>query len=403
MRHWLLVFFYFLIIQKTWGQSSQKKVEKKWFCKITIQDKTIDFSLVQTRGKGNSLRYTLVNGKEIIPLEKTEKIGDSLYCPISVFESKLIFPGSPGASFSGYFVNAKNQRMPFNAGLEIPSKNSNNINPKFIGNWKLYFHDSGIISDSGILITRQSGQKLYGTILTETGDYRYLNGSTNDNSAYLQTLDGGHSYRFDFETINDSLKGSFIYGPKGTDLFFGIKTKGIELKDGFENLQSSIGKPLVFKAKDFQGNEINQDSPIVKNKALVIQVLGTWCPNCMDETRFLASAYSKKPENVEFIGLAFERKPDLNQSFARIEILKSRLKVPYPIYWGGKANKDSAQKALPILKKVFAFPTTIFIKEDGLIYKVHSGFSGPATGKFYDDWTKEFFKILEELKSDPKK
>ena len=59
--------------------------------------------------------------------------------------------------------------------------------------------------------------------------------------------------------------------------------------------------------------------------------------------------------------------------------------------------------AVPFLPKIFAFPTTVFIKADGTVYKVHSGFSGPATGRFYTGWETEFYEILKEIDPDAKK
>jgi thiol-disulfide isomerase/thioredoxin len=125
--------------------------------------------------------------------------------------------------------------------------------------------------------------------------------------------------------------------------------------------------------------------------------MGSWCPNCLDETRFLTEVWKEKPSKVEFAGIAFERKPDLKSAFERIQAVKSRLSVPYPVFWGGMSQKDSALKAFRGIEKIPAYPTTIFVKKDGTVYKVHSGFSGPATGIHYEAWKKEFSLIMSEL------
>ncbi len=384
------------------AQKSTKVSSEKWICKVKIQDKTIDFYLVRKHWKGVSDQFILWNGKEKIDLNKKTEIGDSLNFPISVFESKLIFPRKLTSSFSGFYINSKNQRLPFFAEKVIQRIDYQKAKSaiKIKRNWKIYFHEGGMPTDSGLLVTQQNGDSIYGTILSETGDYRFLNGKVSNNTAYLQTLDGGHSYRFDYEVKNDSLFGTFIYGPKGTQLFYGFKSNVTELQSGFELSKGWIGKKLQFKARDESGNEVNQSLGLLQNKALVIQILGSWCPNCLDETRFLSAAFSQKPKGVEFIGLAFERKPDLKQSFDRINVLRSKLKVPYPIFCGGYANKDSAKLSVPFLTKVFAFPTTVFVKADGTIYKVHSGFSGPATGNIYKDWEFEFNRILNAIDPD---
>jgi thiol-disulfide isomerase/thioredoxin len=130
---------------------------------------------------------------------------------------------------------------------------------------------------------------------------------------------------------------------------------------------------------------------------LVVQVLGSWCPNCLDETRFLVEKYTTRPENVEFVGLAFERKSDFAYAKSRIEVVKNKLQVPYPMLIAGISNKDSAAKVLASISRVAAFPTTIFVRADGRVLKVHTGFSGPATGAFYEAWKKEFDLLVAEI------
>jgi hypothetical protein len=78
-------------------------------------------------------------------------------------------------------------------------------------------------------------------------------------------------------------------------------------------------------------------------------------------------------------------------------VVRNKLKVPYTIAWAGAASKDSALKAIPALGKMEAFPTTIFVRKDGSIHKIHSGFSGPATGPYFLAWRKEFEELLQEI------
>jgi len=114
--------------------------------------------------------------------------------------------------------------------------------------------------------------------------------------------------------------------------------------------------------------------------------------------RFYYETYkTNKPENVEFVGLAFERKNDLAYAYSRIGVVKSRLKVPYPIFWGGLASKDTASSVLPSITSVLSFPTTIFVKTDGSVLKVHTGFAGPATGTYFARWKEEFADLLKQI------
>jgi hypothetical protein len=73
--------------------------------------------------------------------------------------------------------------------------------------------------------------------------------------------------------------------------------------------------------------------------------------------------------------------------------------VKYPILITGVAVSDTAltQKTLPQIKKIKAFPTSIFIDKKGNIRKIDSGFNGPATGEHYIEFEKEFNQLVEKL------
>jgi hypothetical protein len=44
-----------------------------------------------------------------------------------------------------------------------------------------------------------------------------------------------------------------------------------------------------------------------------------------------------------------------------------------------------------------SFPTTLIIDKKGSIRKIHTGFNGPATGKYYTDFKKEMSVFINQL------
>jgi hypothetical protein len=120
----------------------------------------------------------------------------------------------------------------------------------------------------------------------------------------------------------------------------------------------------------------------------------------MDETKFLSDYYNKNHERgFEVIGLAYERTPDFKASQKALMPFEKRLNVQYPILITGVAVGDTnlTQKTLPQIKKIKAFPTSIFIDKKGYIRKIDSGFNGPATGEYYTKFKKEFEQFVEKL------
>jgi len=367
--------------------------QKTWSCGLLIRQDTIRFELVQEKGG----EFYIRNGEEKVLMEKLSESGDSVKYALSVFDAFLIFPKRTGATFGGWYrkgdAKVPSKGLAFLAG--IPARKVLNTGSlKVEGSWPLEFLEGDVVKDKGILVLRQRGNQISGSILTETGDYRFLNGEISGRSGYLHTFDGGHAwfFRLNFSESGQNLEGSFVFSQTGAQRFRGVKQDGARLASGFSEGKEGLFR---FSGLDAGGNRIGMEA--FRGKGLVLQVMGTWCPNCLDETKFLVEEFASRPANVEFAGLAFERGNDANYAQQRIATVKRKLLVPYPVYWGGNANKDSASAALPDVGGIKAFPTTVFVKSDGRILKVHSGFSGPATGDAYEAWRKEFRELLKQL------
>jgi hypothetical protein len=78
----------------------------------------------------------------------------------------------------------------------------------------------------------------------------------------------------------------------------------------------------------------------------------------------------------------------------------AKLKVNYDFVIAGTNDKAQAAETLPMLNKVVAFPTTIFIGKDGKVKKIHTGFSGPGTGFYYEQGIQKFNETVNELLSE---
>ena len=371
---------------------------REWNCRMHLQEEVISFKIIRDQHG----EFSLMNGSEVVSMEKKIDRGDSAEYALSVFDARLVFPRNPGNTFQGWYrkgdAKIPSSGLLFEAAFntseparEIPDDKTSS------SRWPIEFLEGDKVSEKGILLLNQKGSQISGSILTPTGDYRFLNGEIKGTKAYLQTFDGGHAwyFRMEFPVEGNSLKGEFLYSQSGKQSFRGIRNDQAELESGFS--KPEVKNSLHFSATDASGIKISEAN--FKGKALVIQVLGSWCPNCLDETRFLSEEYASRPAGIEFLGLAFERKNDAAYVNDRIATVKRKLTVPYPIYGAGMANKDSASKALPEAGGIKAFPTTLFVKKNGEILKVHSGFSGPATGAAYDAWRKEFREILKQLEN----
>jgi thiol-disulfide isomerase/thioredoxin len=249
----------------------------------------------------------------------------------------------------------------------------------------------------------QNGTAVQGSFLTPTGDYRFLNGSLNGDSLFLSTFDGSNAMLFKAVIEADgTLKGAQWSGVKAyktwtakldTDAKLPDATKLTFLKPGYDKVD--------FSFPDSEGKTVSLSDPKYKDKVVIIQILGSWCPNCMDETNFLAPWYDKnKDRGVEIVGLAFERSDKPEVSNPKIKKMISRFGMNYPVLLAGTNSDEATAKALPMLNKVMSYPTTIFIDKKGKVREIHTGFSGPGTGEYYDQFVEEFNGLISKMISE---
>ena len=360
--------------------------------------------------------YTVfvLNGKERLPMDPATVQGDSLHIPMALFESELVAK-IDGNRLRGVWRRRRTaqqvQTLPFDAQQGLPYqfvKDEESPTTNLSGKWATDFGSkSGKVDTvNAVGVFTQTGNRVAGTFLTPTGDYRYLDGNVVGDSLFLSCFDGSHVYLFKakYDSAAKTLTGGHWAGVSGYEDWVAHFDPKAELPDPAKLTYLKPGaKTLTFTFPepdrgDGPGKTVSMADPRFKNKVTIVQILGSWCPNCMDETNFLSPWYKRnKQRGVEVVGLAFERSPEMAESGPKIERMKQRFQIDYPVVLAGTNDKAQASKALPDLNAVVAFPTTIFIDKKGQVRHIHTGFSGPGTGKYYDEYVEEFNRLVDKL------
>jgi thiol-disulfide isomerase/thioredoxin len=373
-----------------------------WHAAIKTQSgKEIPFTFAVT-DVGGKKHLAIINGSERFKVDDVKTAGDSVWIHMPLFDADLkgkfegnILKGQwikhlPNREATAdFYAVAGNYRF-----FKSPSASAYNVN----GRWSAIFASG----DTTVAEFKQLGTKVTGTFLTTTGDYRFLEGVVNKDSLYLSTFDGTHAYLFTAKIKdNHTLTGGKQYaGYAGTDKWEAVKNANAKLPDAYSLTYLKPGaKKMDFTFTDLDGKKVSLSDARFKNKVVILQIMGSWCPNCMDETAYLVNFYKKyHPKGVEVVGLAYERSTDFNRSKKSIEQLKDRFGVTYPLLVTGyTSDKKELTKSLPVLANFLGFPTTIIIDKKGDVRKIHTGFSGPGTGKYYTEFTTEFEKLNDEL------
>jgi thiol-disulfide isomerase/thioredoxin len=379
-----------------------------WRATIEIQGQQLPFNFEVTEDNQGGYDIYLRNAGERLLLDEVSVKGDSIDIGLHIFDAN-IKASIHGDTLRGEFIKnyEKDYNIPFEAihGLThrfTKSQLSNTSAPDFSGKYSVNFiHEADTTKAVGIF--QQHGDSVTGTFLTPTGDYRYLEGNVVNGMLQLSTFDGNHAYIFTATKQGDNnLMGEFYSGKNWMEFWEAQKNENAALPDAESLTYLKEGFDQIdFTFPDVNGKKVTPHDDKYKNKVVILQLFGTWCPNCMDETKFLTPWYNaNKSRGVEIIGLAYERKDDFDYASSRVKKMIEKFGVNYDFVIAGTNDKEKASQTLPMLNKVMAFPTTIFVGKDGKVKKIHTGFAGPGTGIYYDQFVQHFNETINELLSE---
>ncbi|MDE1190732.1 MAG: TlpA disulfide reductase family protein [Arachidicoccus sp.] len=375
-----------------------------WRAAIIRPDGKQIFFNLHTATEKNKTVFYLDNASESIKISDVSFNDDSVIINMPVFESgfraKIISPDSLNGSWIRASIG-KNIVLPFTAttknAARFPTKYGN-ASRNLSGKFAITFTKSNEPAIGNFI---QKGNKIQGSILTPTGDDRYLEGILSADSVWLSGFDGIHSLLYEAKISGNNISGTSYSGAISKEDFIGEKKDSPTLPNSAAMyVKDSADGHLNFKFKDLNEEEISINDNRFKNKVVILDIMGSWCPNCMDETAFLSNYYKKNKERgVEIIGLCYELTTDFNRSKKSIEKFQKQFDVKYPLLITGVSVADPlrTEKTLPQLTDIKMFPTTIILDKTGKIRKIDTGFEGPATGDYYINYVNEFNTLIDKL------
>lgn len=363
---------------------------------------------------GPRLRAVIVNGREEAVISRVERSGDQIVFRFEHYDSEIEATLKDGR-LEGRFrrtVPAGDSILPFVAtkGEErrfLPSTKKGAALAEIAGAWAVEFTDgeSREVAQGEFV---QEGNQVFGTFLTPTGDYRFLSGSFENGHLRLSSFDGAHVFLFEALAQDDgSLKGDFWSRETYHATWTARRAAAEEqvLPDAWSQvgLSNSEGR-FHFDFPDLEGRQLSLADPRFRGKVVVVNLFGSWCPNCNDEAPLLA-AWSRRfrQDGLEIVGLAFEYTGKPERDREQVRRFAARHAVDYPLLLAGLSDKKKAAASLPDLTRVAAFPTTIFIGRDGKVRKIHSGFAGPGTGSHHSELVTELETLIRSLLAEPYK
>jgi len=384
---------------------AQNAITFPFIAEIQLNDRLQIQVTASLAEKNSKSPITIYNGKEVYQLSVNKRIGDTIVYqfPAQDAEWRIAF-SDDFSEARGWWVNY-NKKVPVRYPVHlymtlsemIPKPDS--IFPELFGRWKVLF-EPGTPNEEvlvGVFQQEMNG-RIFGSFLSETGDYRYLHGYAANGKLHLQTYTGYWAFVVEAD-LNGSneMTGVFYSGGKSRSSFKAIKDETVQLRDEAEltYLIKRDERVVLNNLSKLNGRKTNLD--LSKNRQLtLIQIMGTWCPNCIDDANLLKelhAAYGK--QGLEIIALGFEVGNDNKKQRSRFKRFVKDLQVNYPVYLAGTSSKEAAAAYFPMLNGIMSFPTSILVDEQGKIIVIHTGFSGPATGAAYTELVNKYKQEIE--------
>ncbi|MFD2098428.1 peroxiredoxin family protein [Flagellimonas iocasae] len=393
-----------LLVASCKNEEERKLALGDWVGKMEVLDsRLLPFNFTLSLNEDGKYIMEMRNAEEVIIVDEITINGDSLNIRMPIFEGHFTGTFTENEMKGNFIEEGKERSVPFsavhgdNTRFEVKEDATVNIS----GIWETYFNVNTQNEYPAKGIFMQNGNNVKGTFRTKTGDYRYLDGVVSGDSMKLSAFDGSHVYLFLAQVTDSTLDGTFYSGRHAVQEFLGARNEAFELPDAdsLTYLRPGYDK-FDFSFPDATGEMVSLSDPQFKDKAVLVQIMGTWCTNCLDETRFYVDFLEKNPHlNVELVALAFEYAKTKEKAFEGITRLKERTGADYPILLAqyGTSNKQKANEKLPMLNHILSYPTTIYIDKNGEVKKIHTGFNGPATGEKYEQFKEQFAETIQEL------
>ena len=393
------------------NQSESSKIEKKgiiglWRGVLASPGGELPFG-IDIKKDGTVFTAKIINGEERVETSSVAFLNNQLTINFEWYDAKISAKLDGDNKLVGEWSKTasgenKTSSLPFTAtqgySTRFSQENLSDNGSTIKGQWEVTFTD-GDGDSIAVAEFQQQGQIVSGTFLTPTGDYRYLSGVANNGKLYLSAFDGAHAFLFNAELKDNIIfNGNFWSRDSYHATWTALKSDKTAdfLPNSWEMNQATTEVSFAFE--NTKGQLIQLTDEQFKNKPVLINLFGTWCPNCNDEAPVLAKLYDKyNPQGLEIVGLAFEFTEDPIRDKKQIDVFEKRHAINYPLLLAGGNDKSEATKILGFLDEVKSYPTTIFLDRNHKVVKIHTGFSGPGTGDHYTNLIKELEKEINNL------
>jgi len=372
----------------------------RWDAVVVVDGLEVPFPF-EIEADGDSLRGSFFNGERRITSSAARAEGSGLTLNFDQYASKLVVSFKDGQLVGEY--RRPRGPYPFRAApaeetIVLPEQDV----PSIDGTW-VVSAKSNKGETAWRFIARQKGSHVDATILRIDGDTGTLSGSYRDGRFVLSHFSGARPMLLEVRlapggalALKQNQEIELVAARENTPQAGEI---GIPTDPSAHTRVRNPAEPFVFSFPDLQGNTISNTDEKFRGKVVLVNISGSWCPNCHDEAPFLASLYRKyQARGLEIVGLSFEEGDQLKDP-VRLRAFLKTYDIGYTVLLAGEPSE--APEKLPQAVNLDAFPTTFILGRDGRVRGVHTGFPSPGSGAFYAKAEEELTSAVETLLAEP--
>jgi thiol-disulfide isomerase/thioredoxin len=371
-----------------------------WDATISFGGQDIPFRL-QIAGDGSNIKGWLFNGEDKVVASGASFHDGSLVLNFDSYAAKLEAKLQDGALVGQYGPMLK-KNYPITAHRHQAAASSSASAPSINGLWEVAVKSSKGEQAWRLIVQQKSASNVSAAILRVDGDTGALTGSYKDGKFVLSHFSGGRPALMVLTPASDGtlainmtdLHGSSQMTATRPDV---ARAKGLPPPTDPDHHTSvkDASEPFKFSFPDLNGKIVSNADARFQGKVVLVNITGSWCPNCHDEAPFLAELYRKyRSQGLEVVALSFEEGDQLTNP-VRLRAFMKEYGIDYTVLLGGTPDDRDAKLTQPV--NLNSWPTTFFLGRDGRVRFVHAGFPGPASGELYRQAAHEFEAQVENL------
>jgi thiol-disulfide isomerase/thioredoxin len=373
-----------------------------WDCTLTVEDRKVDFRM-SFSGNGEKFRGSIMDGAQQVESTSGSFAEGKLALRWEYYDARLEATIEKGLLEGTYTRRTKRGPVSraFSARPHAPAKASGAKVAQVAGTWRFQLDTTDKVKAmDGVF--RQSGDVVTGTLQRVDGDFGTLEGRINGRSLRLSHFDGIRATLVEAAltekgTLEGSIDGRTKFRAARVD-----EAKALGLAEPPDPSRYTAVKnpeePMRFRFADLDGNPVSTEDERFRGKAMIVTIMGSWCPNCHDEAEVLKKLYQEyRAKGLEIVALGFEYSGDPATDRAQLKAFSRRHETPYTVLLAGTTDEGAVPKALPQLADFGSYPTTIYLDRQHRVAVVHAGFAGPANFEEHSKLVAEMRALVERL------